>query len=241
MIERILPATVACAETFAGTVGAVLVPGEEALFSEEALFPEGALFPEEAALVAGAVAKRRREFAAGRHCARRAMADLGVAPAPVLRGEMGAPRWPAGIVGSITHCAGYQAAAVARARDVLTTGVDAEPDASLPDNVLELVALPGERERLRALTAAAPGTSWDRLLFSAKESVYKAWFPLTGRWLGFHDADITVNAADGTFHARLLVDLVDPAGADRFPLAGFAGRWLTGGGLILTAVTVPAR
>ncbi len=43
-----------------------------------------------------------------------------------------------------------------------------------------------------------PGPSWDRLLFSAKESVYKAWFPLTGRWLGFEEAAITINPADGT-------------------------------------------
>jgi len=218
MIEKILPATVACAEAFADPPGAVL-------------------FPQEEELVAGAVARRRREFATGRYCARLALAELGVAPAPVLRGEMGAPRWPAGIVGSITHCAGYRAAAVARARDVLTTGVDAEPDEVLPAGVLELVALPGERERLRGLAAAEPGTCWDRLLFSAKESVYKAWFPLTGRWLGFHDADITVNAADGTFDARLLAAAVDAGDA---PLAGFAGRWLAGGGLILTAVTVPA-
>ena len=218
MIEKIVPATVACAEAFADP-------------------PDAVLFPAEEALVAGAAAKRRREFATGRHCARRALAGLGVAPAPVLRGEMGAPRWPAGIVGSITHCAGYRAAAVARARDVLTTGVDAEPDEGLPAGVLDLVALPGERERLHALSAAEPGTCWDRLLFSAKESVYKAWFPLTGRWLGFHDADITIDAAGGTFDVRLLAAAADDRG---FPLAGCAGRWLAEGGLILTAVTVPA-
>ena len=96
--------------------------------------------------------------------------------------------------------------------------------------------LPGERERLRGLAAAAPGTCWDRLLFSAKESVYKAWFPLTGRWLGFHDADVTIDAACGTFDVRLLA-AADDSG---FPLAAFAGRWLAGGGLVLTAVTLPA-
>lgn len=224
MIEKIVPATVACAEAFADPADTVLFPAEEAL-------------------VAGAADKRRREFATGRHCARTALAELGVAPAPVLRGEMGAPLWPPGIVGSITHCAGYRGAAVARARDVLTTGVDAEPDEPLPHGVLDLVALPGERERLRDLSAAEPGTCWDRLLFSAKESVYKAWFPLTGRWLGFHDADITIDAAGGTFDARLLAAAAAHSGADAggVPLAGFAGRWLAEDGLILTAVTVAAR
>ena len=72
------------------------------------------LFPEEEALVARSVDKRRREFTTARRCAREALARLGVPPAPILPGERGAPRWPAGVVGSMTHCAGYRAAAVAR-------------------------------------------------------------------------------------------------------------------------------
>ena len=96
---------------------------------------------------------------------------------------------------------------------------------------------PGERERLRRLAAAAPGTCWDRLLFSAKESVYKAWFPLTGRWLGHQDVDLSIDAADGTFGARLLTDAVRAGG---FLLTGFVGRWLASDGLIVTAITVPS-
>ena len=219
MIEEILPARVACAEAFGDP-------------------PDTELFPEEEALLGRAVEKRRREFATARGCARSALAALGVAPAPILPGERGAPCWPPGVVGSITHCAGYRAAAVARARDMLSIGVDAEPDEDLPAGVLAAVSLPVERARLRDLAAAAPGTCWDRLLFSAKESVYKAWFPLTGRWLGFEDADITVNLADGTFGARLRVT-APVAGGSR--LAGFTGRWLARDGLIMTAVTVPPR
>ena len=219
MIEEILPATAACAEAFADP-------------------PDVVLFPAEEALVAAAAVGRRREFATARNCARTALAKLGVPPAPVLRGERGEPRWPSGIVGSITHCAGYRAAAVAHARDAATIGVDAENDEPLPEGVLDIVAVPIEQQRLRHLAAAAPGTCWDRLLFSAKESVYKAWFPLTGRWLGFHDADVTIDAAGGTFDVRLLAPAADDGG---IPLSGFAGRWLAEGGLILTAVTVPAR
>jgi 4'-phosphopantetheinyl transferase EntD len=181
------------------------------------------------------VDKRRREFTTARACARTALASLGFAPAPILPGERGAPQWPPGSVGSITHCAGYRAAAAAHACDVLTIGLDAEPDEVLPGGVLEAVSLPGERERLRDLAAAAPGTSWDRLLFSAKEATYKAWFPLARCWLGFEDADVTINAADGTFETRLLV--AAPTVGDS-PLAGFTGRWLARDGLILTAITV---
>jgi 4'-phosphopantetheinyl transferase EntD len=218
VISEILPGLVECAEAFWDP-------------------PEAALFPAEEALVARAVQKRRREFATGRHCARSALGALGIGPAPILQGQGGAPQWPPGIVGSITHCAGYRAAAVARAGEVATIGLDAEPAQRLPDEVLALVAQPDERDRLRDLARDAPGICWDRLLFSAKESVYKAWFPLARRWLGFEDADITINAANGTFEARLLVAAPDSSG---IPPAGFTGRWLSGDGLILTAITVLA-
>src|SRR3984885_1639642 len=218
MISEILPAAVASAEAFGDP-------------------PEAALFPAEEALIARAVQKRRSEFATGRHCARNALEALGLAPAPILPGQGGAPQWPSGIVGSITHCAGYRAAAVARAGEVITIGLDAEPAQWLPAEVLGLVALPDERDRLSDLARVAPGVCWDRLLFSAKESVYKAWFPLARRWLGFADADITINAADGTFEARLLVTAPELSGV---PPAGFAGRWLIAEGMILTAITVLA-
>ena len=96
--------------------------------------------------------------------------------------------------------------------------------------------------------AAAPGISWDRLLFSAKESVYKAWFPLARRWLGFTDADITINAGEenaagastaaGTFEARLLVRAPVIGG---IPLTALSGRWLARDGVLLTAITVAAE
>jgi 4'-phosphopantetheinyl transferase EntD len=218
VIEKILPAAVACAEAFSDLTDVVL-------------------FPEEEAQVNRAVENRRREFATARACARRALADLGIAPVAIPRGERNAPQWPAGIVGSITHCAGYRAAAVAHTRDVLTIGLDAEPDDALPGGVLGEVSLPGERARLGDLTATAPDISWDRLLFCAKEATYKAWFPLTRSWLGFEDADITIDAADGTFQARLLVD---PPLIEGSPLTAFHGRWLARDGLILTAITAPA-
>ena len=140
-------------------------------------------------------------------------------------------------MGSITHCAGYRAAAVAWARDAVTVGLDAEPNDPLPHGVLDTVGLPGERARLPALAAAAPGVCWDRLLFSAKEAVYKAWFPLAGRWLGFEEAVITFTPDAGTFTARLLAP--GPAVGGR-PLDGFSGRWLARGGLLLAAISVPA-
>ena len=218
MISEILPAVVECAEAFGDP-------------------PDAALFPAEEALLARAVEKRRREFATGRQCARSALGVLGIGPAPILPGQGGAPQWPSGIVGSITHCAGYRAAAAARASEVVTIGLDAEPAQSLPGEVLGLVTRPDERDRLRDLARDAPGVCWDTLLFSAKESVYKAWFPLARRWLGFTDADIAINAENGTFEARLLIAAPASSGV---PPTGFNGRWLARDGLLLTAITVLA-
>ncbi|MGW4466191.1 4'-phosphopantetheinyl transferase family protein [Micromonospora sp. NPDC004704] len=218
MIERLLSAPVVAVEAFDDSL-------------------PGLLFPEEEALLANAVDKRRNEFVTARRCARQALAELGFPPAPLLPGPQREPRWPAGVVGSITHCDGYRAAAVARTTDLVTIGIDAEPHQPLPSGVLAAVALPAEVARLAQLAGAYPSICWDRLLFCAKEAVYKAWFPLARRWLDFHEAEIEVDPA-GTFTAVLLVPgpLVDGV-----PLTGFTGRWLVDHGLLLAVISLPTR
>ncbi|MGW0495853.1 4'-phosphopantetheinyl transferase family protein [Streptomyces sp. NPDC003007] len=188
--------------------------------------------PEETVHVASAVPGRRAEFITGRHCARAALRALGVEPVPIPKGERGTPVWPPGVVGSITHCAGYRAAAVAHRAEVPTLGVDAEPNEPLPDGVLRTISLPSEREMLSALPAH-PGTAWDRLLFSAKESVYKAWFPLTGQWLDFSEAELTIDPAALGFSARLLVP--GPV-VDGVRWSTLEGRFAVRDGLVVTAV-----
>jgi 4'-phosphopantetheinyl transferase EntD len=218
VIEEILPPAVVAVEAFDDPPGVLL-------------------FPEEEATLRRAVDKRRREFTTARHCARTALARLGLPPAAIVPGPRGAPRWPDGVVGSMTHCAGYRAAALGHARELTTIGLDAEPHEKLPDGVLDAISLPDERERLSRLAAEAPVIHWDRLLFSAKESVYKAWFPLTGRWLGFEEANLAIDAGTATFAARLLVPGPTIGGAE---CREFTGRFLVRDGLILTAITVLA-
>ncbi|MDG4794576.1 4'-phosphopantetheinyl transferase superfamily protein [Micromonospora sp. WMMD1082] len=199
--------------------------------------PETELFPDERAVVARAVERRRREFATVRACAREALGRLGFDPTPILPGLRGAPVWPAGVVGSMTHCDGYRACAVGLRVRVIATGVDAEPHAPLPAGVLAAVALPEERTALAALAATRPDVHWDRLLFSAKESVYKTWYPLTGRPLDFDQAQLRFHPGTGTFDARLLVG---GPGLARAGLGGFTGRWSVRDGLVLTAIAVAA-
>jgi 4'-phosphopantetheinyl transferase EntD len=206
MIAGILPAGAVAAESFGP-------PGD------------GKLFPGEAAAIATANPARRAEFAAGRAVARAALAGLGAPAGPVLPGRAGEPRWPGGVVGSITHCAGYRACAVALARDIAAIGIDAEPCLALGGGLLAEVAGAAERACLAALSAASPGVPWDRVLFCAKEAVYKAWYPHTGRRPALRDITVQVSAA-GTFTAAL-------------PPAGLTGSWLAGSGLIVTAVSLP--
>jgi enterobactin synthetase component D / holo-[acyl-carrier protein] synthase len=194
--------------------------------------PESTMYPAEASAVAHAIPARRREFATVRDCARRALHRIGVAPGPILPDADGAPTWPACVVGSMTHCAGYRAAVVAPAGRVRGIGIDAEPHAQLPCAARDLVVRDEERRQLRALAGADATLHWDRVLFCAKEAVYKAWFPSTRRWLDFADVSVAVGA-DGTFQARLLVS--EPGIAD-----GLDGRWTVAGGLVVAAASVTA-
>lgn len=212
MIEKLLPAPVVIAQAFDDAIPAPLLGGESEL-------------------VSCAADKRRREFATVRRCAREALAELGVGSLPILAGERGAPQWPDGIVGSMTHCDGFRAAAVARTSDARSVGIDAEPHLPLPAGVFDSIALPSEQQRTGQMQRLEPEVQWERMLFSMKECVYKAWFPLTRRRAGFKEADITVEY-DGTFSARLLAS--DPAVPGTF-----TGRWLVDRGLIATAVLIP--
>jgi 4'-phosphopantetheinyl transferase EntD len=213
MLAALLPAPVVCVE----------VLGE---------FPTPALLLEEEVMLGNVSDGRRRDFATVRACARRAMAELGMPPVAILPGPNREPLWPPGIVGSLTHCTGFRAAAVARLPDVPTLGIDAEVHRALPPGVLDKVVVADERRWLRVL--AGSGTYWDCVVFSAKESVYKAWYPLTRSWLGFEDVIVTVDPFESTFHARLLVARPDGLGGE---IVGFNGRWLVQNGLVLTAVT----
>jgi 4'-phosphopantetheinyl transferase EntD len=198
--------------------------------------PESTLLLSEAAVVAHATTERRNEFATVRSCAREALRRIGVPPAAILPDADGAPRWPAGVVGSLTHCTGYRAAVVARSQVFRGIGIDAEPHAALPSGTLDYVLRLDERARLRDLADGRPDLHWDRIVFCAKEAVFKAWYPLTRHWLDFSDMSIALRP-DGTFRVR----------ACRVPSGGgtalgvVTGSWMVARSLVLTAVTMGHR
>jgi 4'-phosphopantetheinyl transferase EntD len=218
------------------TLIATVVPDTVAVAELYTDPPDLKPLPDEEPLIARSVAKRRNEFITVRHCARVALGQLGVAPAPILKGEQGEPCWPDGVAGSLTHCDGYRGAAVGLIGQVRSVGIDAEPHGVLPNGVLDAVSLPAER---RELAAMPERLHWDRILFCAKEATYKAWYPLTRRWLGFEDAhivfDVDPAGTTGEFASQILID---PAAVSGPPLTVLRGRWSVRDGLVVTAIVL---
>ena len=197
---------------------------------------EEGLLPAEAALLGPSVAlKRRREFTAGRNCARRALVALGLPESPLLSGAQREPLWPSGVVGSITHSGGYCAAAVGRATRYAGIGIDCERHLPVSEGVVRLVCT--ARERAWLANAPDHDIQWPTLIFSAKESFYKVWFPLTGRWLGFEAATLTIDPARSTFQIELDRPLRAAFGDHATPVAG---RYAVTDEYLFTSIVLPA-
>ena len=200
--------------------------------ADDADFAGGLLPAEAAGLSDRAVEGRRREYTAGRVCARRALRRLGIHGHPVPTAGNRAPIWPQGTTGSITHTAGYCAAAVALEPGVRAVGIDAESRTILPADVRRAICLPQEL----AWCAERPDEDWwPAVYFSAKEVVYKLWSPIVGTWLDFHDAHLTIDVTAGTFEARIGAARLakTPGAPDRFE-----GRFHVTPGLVRSAAVV---
>jgi 4'-phosphopantetheinyl transferase EntD len=194
---------------------------------------EGALYPQEEALVSNAVLKRRLEFTAGRLCARQALAKLGVLGFPILMSEDKTPIWPAGIVGSISHAAGYCGVALAWRGGIESVGLDIERTGELPEDCWKQVLTPPERCWLDSLPPAEQA-GYVALIFSAKECLYKCQYPISKQWLDFHDLTISVDPRFGEFAVtanappRSLVNEIAP----------LEGKYLFDRGYVLTGMTL---
>jgi 4'-phosphopantetheinyl transferase EntD len=145
---------------------------------------EQALLPEEAGAFAASVPKVRQASGAARMVARRLLAQLGHGECAIPKGSAGAPIWPPGVIGSLAHDSTIAMAAIASHHDIAALGIDIEPAEPLPSDLLDLVATP--RERLNLGDDPYGG----KLLFVAKEAVYKAVYPLDQRFLEHHDVDV---------------------------------------------------
>lgn len=196
------------------------------------------LHEQEWAQVAHAVPKRRLEYAVARRLARRVLADFGVTDFPLLAGPDRAPIWPEGLVGAITHtdgCAGgFCGVAVARRSRVVGIGLDAEPAEDLPADIVSRVLDP--MEQAMSMSWSRPGLA-ARVIFSAKETIYKAVYPSLARFMEFSDVRLHRLDTHGFFAARIIEPAVVPA-----PFSGeLEGRFVMDGELLLTGLAIPAR
>ena len=217
LASRLFDPLIRTAEIDPGTADDTLLPGEEAA-------------------IIHAVEKRRREFIAGRTCARRAMAALGEDPAPILQDGDRAPIWPQGLVGCITHTDTWCAVAVARTADGFRSlGLDIESAAPINPELLRIICLPEEQAYLDSQPAGERGLL-GKLIFSAKECAYKCQYPLSRTFLDFHAMRVYPDLAGGGFVAVFQRD------AGPFSLGdGLRGRLLVDQGYIMTAMTLTIR
>ena len=191
---------------------------------------------EEMRHVEQALPKRQREFAAGRLCARRAAAELGIIDLALPMNRDRRPCWPTALVGSITHTAGYCGAVIAERSRFRSIGVDAEVVGHVTEDVWPQLFTPSEVAWLRA----RPRREQPRCaaaVFSAKEAFYKCQYDVTSRWFEFDEValELCFDRPDaGSFDVwlRTRVESLE----DALPRA--AGRFRFHDGLVLTGMTL---
>ena len=194
----------------------------------------GDLYPKELDETDNFGEKRRAEFSAGRLCARRALAEFGIVNFPLQINDDRRPRWPDGIVGSISHTSDYCAVLVARVTDVSAIGFDVERTERIGEELWNALFTFRERERLRRLSSARCAID-ATIIFSAKEAFYKCHFAHSPSWLDFSDVEIEIvpgrDEHAGTFN-------IQPCSARVAP-ADYNGRFVIAWGFAATSVVIP--
>lgn len=190
------------------------------------------LHAEELQRIERAVDKRRREFAAGRLLAHGLLEAVGAPRSPLLPDADRVPSWPAGVVGSITHCPNLCAVAVAPALQWSAIGLDVETAAPMDEALLPMILRDAERARIATLPSALRPLG-GILVFSIKEAVYKAIYPQCRVFLDFQQVELAFEGEDG-FVAEVLVAGAHPPGYARI-----RGRFRVADGHVASAVVLP--
>jgi 4'-phosphopantetheinyl transferase EntD len=183
---------------------------------------------DEAKLVAGAVESRQREFSTGRAVARQLLRQLNVTDFELLRDDDRVPKWPAGIVGSISHTRDLCVVAVADEAVCRGIGVDVEPDEPVGEGIERRVCTPLEIAWLDRGPTADRGQRC-RMIFSVKEAVYKAFYPELREFWGFQDVNVNLDLPAQRFTAT------PPASSGA---AQVEGRLLRRAGWIIAGIAI---
>lgn len=174
--------------------------------------------------------KRRNEFAHGRVCARAALALLGLPDRSIPVGASREPIWPDGVVGSISHCSRVAAAAVAHNSEIGGLGIDLETAEPLDTATFELICHAREQAWLSSTDDAL---TFSKLIFSAKESIFKCIWPTIGHFVDFQDISIDIDTAAHTFTP---VEWTDNLPA--YLIRQINGRYLQQHGWIITTACI---
>jgi 4'-phosphopantetheinyl transferase EntD len=193
---------------------------------------EEPLLREEAATMSGAVAGRRREYAAGRAAARQALSKLGISPAPIVTQHDRTPKWPSGIVGSISHCAGCCVAVVADSTEAIGLGIDVESATPLPTEILRMVSSREDEQGLATL-----GPLIGKLVFCAKEAFYKCYYPMTKQFLDFSDVSVRFSGNRDDDVGHFSVAITNPNRPKLPEGSRVTGRWFIADRHILAGVS----
>lgn len=189
-------------------------------------------------LVGHAAPVRRREFAAGRLCARYAAKQFGIVDCAIGARDDRRPRWPHALTGSITHTDGFSAAAVGERSRFRAIGIDAERIGCVSRDMWGQLLLPAEADWLESKPAPVQA-SLATLLFSAKEAFYKCQYEVTQQWLEFRDVTLDFFSRELDRNSLALcavgrVQRVDSGEGRAIVRFAFTDE------LVLTAVTLPA-
>ncbi len=201
---------------------------------------ETPLVAAEEALIARAVDKRKREFRAGRHSAHSLFDRLNISCTELLKGQQREPAWPQDWVGSISHTDGFCGLVLAAKSRFQSIGFDVEQATPLKEEIFTMICRPEELDHIAALQLKSgqkfASVPFDKLVFSAKESVHKTYFPLNYHTLDFLDARIEFEPEEQAFSAWI----INPEPTPKKPILKLKGRYCVDSERVATLITLPA-
>ena len=151
-----------------------------------------------------AVDKRKMDFRGGRNAAYSALSALGFdKKVDIGVGEKREPLWPKGIVGSITHTSDFYGAIVAWKHDYRSIGFDVETIKPLKEDIQKMICTDTERTAIKILQEKHADIEWSIVFFSIKEAIYKTFYPIYQVYLGFDEAEVTIDDTHQTFSAQV--------------------------------------
>ncbi|GAA5442183.1 hypothetical protein Misp06_00352 [Microbulbifer sp. NBRC 101763] len=150
--------------------------------------------------------KRKSEFLAGRYCAQQALNHYGYQNIDIPIGQDRSPQWPKGVIGSITHAGNRAVCAISR--QSVGLGIDYElPVTDKTANEISNLIV-SEKEKLLLSNSGLPYANWLTLIFSIKESLFKALYPKVKQYFDFLDAEVfSIDHVQQTISLKLLRNL----------------------------------